>query len=319
MMHALYIVDAELSSILHHEPIRNFESYTFSFTCSETVFMAVNPIDWKHKYLAETHQLRDQSLSFDSRTLLSNPDSLRQIPAHSRFTAYAVLEGISMRVIPSQKYLAEHISASREFDDLLIAFYTRFLDRREQQPRHDTLQLETLWLLVFKETSTDFNLLEKAIGREGTRLEPAELSAIVAWANSQDSDRSILHASIIQKHVQAMSVASEFAIHVPRALFWAGLTFICYIRFGSKSNISPQSSPPNNHRFPEFGFLGNHDSMPSNVVAQRGIDDVFSQKTFLFSIMDLLDRIGHWELARKFASILRAGTVFVSDNYEFRV
>ncbi|KAJ5636687.1 uncharacterized protein N7484_010000 [Penicillium longicatenatum] len=318
VIHALYIVDAELSSLLHHEPIQNFESYTFSPTCSEAVFMAPNSIDWKNKHLAETHQLRGQSCSFDGRILLSDPDSLRKIPVHSRFTAYAVLEGISMRVISSRKSFIQQVSA-RAFDQFLTAFYTRFLDRREQQPRHDPLQLDILWHLVYMETSADFNLLEKAIGREGSRLDPAELSTIIAWATSQDADRSILHASMIQKHVQAMSVVSEFAIHVPRALFWAGLALICYMRFGSKPYTSPHSSPPTSHRFPEFALLAMDDLMPITGIGEHGFDGAFSQKTLLFSIIDLLDRIGHWELARKFASILRAATVFVSDNHDIRV
>ncbi|KAJ5545814.1 hypothetical protein N7494_003399 [Penicillium frequentans] len=319
VMHALYIVDAELASILHHEPIQSFESYKFSPTCSETVFMAASAIDWKYKLLAETRQLKDQPSSFDGRILLSDPDSLRRIPAHSRFTAYAVLEGISMRVISWRKSLAEQVPATREFDDLLIAFYTRFLDRREQKPSHDSLQLEILWHLVYMETSADFNLLEKAIGREGTRLEPAELSAMIAWATSQDAERSILHASMIQKHVQTMSVVSEFAIHVPRALFSAGLALICYMRFGAKSNMSPESSPPSNHHFPELAFFGMVEFMPITGIGERRFDGAFSQKTLLFSIIDLLDRIGHWELARKFASILRASTVFVSDNHDIRI
>lgn len=319
MTHALYIVDAELSSILHHEPIQNIESYSFSPTCSEAVFMAPNSNDWKNKHLAETHQLRDQPSSFDGRILCSDPDSLRQIPIHSRFTAYAVLEGISMRVISSRKCPNEQASASREFDYLLTAFYTRFLDHREQQPSHDPLQLKILWHLVYMETSTDFNLLEKAIGREGTRLEPTELSAVRAWAASKDADRSILHAFMIKTHVQAMSVVSEFAIHVPRALFWAGLALICSMRFGSKANTSPHSSPLAPHRFPEFALLDKNEFTPITEMSERGIDGAFFQKTSLFSIIDLLDRIGHWELARKFASILRAAAVLVSDNHEIRV
>ncbi|KAJ5320063.1 hypothetical protein PENANT_c025G01061 [Penicillium antarcticum] len=319
VMHALYIVDAELSSILHHEPIQNFESYTFSPTCSMTVFMAPNSTDWKHKHLTESHQPGDQPSSIDGRVLFSDPNSLRQIPVHSRFTAYAVLEGISMRVISSRKTRVEQVPTSIEFDSLLTAFYTRFLERREQHSRNDPLQLEILWHLVYMETSADFNLLEKAIGREGTRLELAELSAILAWATSQDAARAILHASMIQKHVLAMSVVSEFAIHVPRALFWAGLAIICYMRFGSKSNTPPHSSPLGPHRFPEFALFGMKDSTSIGGTGEHGIDDVFSQKTFLFSIIDLLDRIGHWELSRKFADILRAATAFVSDNYEIRV
>jgi hypothetical protein len=304
IMHALLIVDAELSSILHHEPIQSLESYSFVPTCSDSIFAASNSIDWKDKYLAGVDQQSNQGLALDFRALLSDPQGLNQIPTNSRFTAYAVLEGISMRVISACRSSTKQIPRPRKFDHLLTTFYTRFLDRRKPQPRHDNFQLDILWHVVYMETCCDFDLLEKAIGREGSRLTSAELSNTIAWATSEDAHRCLLHAFMIANHVQAMSVGLEVAIHVPRALFWAGLAVLCSIKFGPKSKSSQHGSAVN---FPEFLLPGLDQSIGGVDIFQHDIGDDFSQHALLLSIIDLLDRVGHWKLSRQFAIILRAG------------
>lgn len=314
MTQALYIVDAELSSLLHHEPIQSFESYSFSQSCCESVFNAPDALVWKQRYLAERHQRGNLPDVLDDHNLLSESSGLSQVSTTSRFTAYAVLEGISIRVLSKRRSSVATVPASRNFDGILVEFYHQFLEPAEQGPRCDPLQLEVLWHLVFMETCADFNVLEISIGREGYPPTPSELSVTTAWAASRDAYRCILHGLMIQKHVQAMTLRSELAIHVPRALFWFGLALICYIRFGSPSSLFHEPLRLGDFHFPELALIGVDESELVAELTRSGVDDHLSQKTVFFSIIDLLEHAGHWEIARRFAAILRTTGNFVFDG-----
>lgn len=309
VLHGLYIVDAELASILHREPFQNFESYSFTFTCSDSLFSAPNALDWKVKYLVETRQCHNQPLTLDSRTIFSSSNGICLIPATSRFTAYAILESISIQVLSSQASSLRTPHSAREYDQHLIDFHNRFLNPKESGANPDPLQLNILWHIVFMETFANFNLLEKAVGREGCKLTTSEYSAITAWATSEDASRCILHGLMIRKYVQAMPIISELAIHVPRAIFWAGISLLCYIRFGSLSKgAHPHLSAWNN--YPELSLPGMNLSMLINGLKQAELDCSLSLKTILFSMIDLLNHAGHWGIARKFAVILTTASNF---------
>ncbi|KAL4809153.1 hypothetical protein BDV18DRAFT_158084 [Aspergillus unguis] len=289
VVYGLYIVDAELASILHHEPMQSLESFCLGFASAESTFAAPSAVVWQERYLSD---MRDGQSNVDYRRLIEEPTIVRRIPATSLYTAYAVLQSISTKVLSKRLPLAGTIHSVRQYDPALIEFHQHFLSAQ------DPFQLAILWHTVFMETLTDFNLLEKAIGRDGCKLTAFELSNVTNWAASDDASRCIMHALMILQHIQSMKITSEPAIHVPRALFWAGIAILCYLRFGmGHGTMSGDFSHP------EL-LLVNMEEQDYHATALR---------TNLCAVIDLLEHAGHWGIARKFAATLALASSFAFD------
>ncbi|KAL4742146.1 hypothetical protein BDV11DRAFT_212148 [Aspergillus similis] len=312
VVHGLYIIDAELASILHHEPIQNFESYCLDFTSSEAAFAAPSAADWQEKYLLDMRHRDGQPSNVDYRRLIEEPKIIHRIPATSLFAAYAALQFISTKVLSTRLPLVGTINSVRQYDQALIEFHQRFLSATQRDPKADPLQLNVLWHTVFMETLTDFNLLERAIGRDGCKLTAPELSNVTAWASSEDAIRCIFHGLMILKHIQAMNITSEPAIHVPRALFWAAVAILCHLRFGTMEN-GPRLSLREASRYPEFLSVDMDESILGLELRHSRAGSATALKTKLFSIIDILEHAGHWEIARKFAATLTVVSNFAFD------
>lgn len=312
IVHGLYIIDVELSSILHREPLQSFGSYRFSHTSSESAFMASNARDWKARVLENMQQGQDDPSSPDSPVVPASGLSPNSVPVFSSFTAYAILEGLSMQARSCWTSIGLDETCRQKLHQPLADFHQRFLSG-DPHGRHDPLHLSILWHTTHMITLADFDLLEKAVGREGRKLFPSEEVAVTAWAKSSNAVKCILHAGQVQRDVQSMTIMSEVAMHVPRAIFWASLAVVCRIRFGSSEDLG------NSHGL--TGHLGGRDMVTGrncrgsapHLDAQSTGMDYSALKTMLLSMTDLLRHIGHWEIARRLGTIVSASSNFAFD------
>lgn len=295
--HGLYIVDAEVARLLHHETIQGYEEYKLSFTCSEKAFSASNALDWKRTYLAEMGHPRPHSTPPASS--LSLPGSIQpySVPDASSLTAYVILENISAQVIQRKQYkdcagnIVQFLHQS--FTDLHHHLVPSSPLCQEEQPGLDALQLQVFGSLIYMEALADFDLLERAVGRDGSKLTPEEYSTVTAWASSVDARRCMLHTLIIKNQVEEMRVSSELALHVAPAMFWAGIALFCYIRFNTQDKLLQGFLPPAGVDLQEFSLLGvNLQAQLSEAVASEH-NGLLSLKMTFFSITDLLRLTGH--------------------------
>ncbi|KAH8902247.1 hypothetical protein BR93DRAFT_932415 [Coniochaeta sp. PMI_546] len=302
--HGLYVIDAELANLLHREPFQNFTSYKFSFAASDAAFMAPNARSWKERHLVDVHQRQHYASSPDSRVLLPGPLSLEQVPATSSFTAYAILEGIGMQIFSLRSNFNASEVSVEAYQGVLTDFHQRFL-RTQTQACHELLHLSILLNAVFMTVFVDIDLLERAMGREGSQLSPDELESLRAWASSENARSCVAHSLSIKTQIQKFNITSELAMHVPRALFWACLVLFCYIRFGSPPNQQqemPLAGMDCNNNASSFGGRWDEENTLSSPSAHL-VNDI-SMKASLFTMIDMLQHVGHWGLSRKFASIL---------------
>lgn len=311
--HALYIVDVELASMLRHEPFQNFESYSFSFASSDRAFSAPNSRDWKGKYLAEMQQRQHHSSSATCGFVLSGNHEIFQVPETSRFTAYALLEGISMEIRRCRTRFGKVAKPLNDFGRPLSDFRDQFLSRPIQYDQ-DPLQLHILWHAVYMDALADFDLLEKAIGRDGVKLSAEERSIVEDWANSNEGRTCVCHGLMVKKYVQRAQVASELAIHTPRAIFVSAIALFCYIHFGllnkSLRSLLEICSADNLENF----LTGVDRATLLYELKEYGVGDSLPLKMMLFEMIDLLQHAGHWEIARKYAAILTAACTFAFDH-----
>ena len=91
-------------------------------------------------------------------------------------------------------------------------------------------------------------------------------------------------------------------MHIPRAMFSGAICLFCYSKYGvGSSNVSAE-----NLNFPEFQLLDA--DAPSLLREANGYENGLASEVEVMSLIcglgDLLHRIGHWGVSRKFASIL---------------
>ncbi|KAI0127397.1 hypothetical protein BJ170DRAFT_595267 [Xylariales sp. AK1849] len=299
--HGLYIIDAELSNLLHREPYQSFESYSFAHTASEATFMAGNADEWKLRILSDM-QCREKRAA-----VLTRPDELSKgcfglarVPTSSPFTANAFLQGIGMRASLEWAKPTPNLVYLQEVSKSLAVFHHRFLDGKTCS-HHESLHLTVIWHAVHMSVLVNFDLLEKAVGREGRRLTQSEEEALKKWFEANESRVCIKHALMIQRHMDSYPIASEPAMHIPRALFWAGIVVFCHIRWGTydKSTLLTPSAA--------FGVRGTGESKHYKLGLSE-LDEIVIDnsllKTMLFMLTDMLRSIRHWGLAQRFAQIL---------------
>jgi hypothetical protein len=235
----------------------------------------------------------------------------------------------------------------------LMCWYTTFdgaTGLSSPHPRPDTLCLLVLWHTVFMSLLTKFNLLERAIGRNGSdsATAAADTAYATTWATSREAQRTILHAHALLYSLGAMRLDAEAAIHIPHCLFLAGIASYCYTRFRrpqSQSQSLPLSqsqsvAPTPVAEFPEFAIRGapvtTHlfgspsasaagtpaaelelSSVSDHIGTVRTRPSAQLGAAMMCTLVDMLQRVGHWGIARKYAATLSA-LVFADSEEDWK-
>ncbi|KAK4941598.1 hypothetical protein LTR10_018475 [Elasticomyces elasticus] len=302
---AVHIHDAELASIFHHEPFLRHNSRRLPVAASHEMFSAARPDEWRQAYLIDPSNFESEQLTPASIDAHVDFD-ISSTPRNSFFTAYTILEGICVNIVECRMDGRSSSSTIEQISGVLTTFYGHFLQETNSWTA-DHMDMTTLWHLAYMSISADFDLLERAIGREGSDLSPEDQLAVTNWANSSQAKRCVIHGSLVQKKLENLPLGSEPAIHVPRAMFRAGIAWFCYTRFGVESGVN-RALAAENLEFPEFKLLGVN---PALLLFQangykHGRPTAAEVNAALCGLTDLLRRIGHWEIARRFAAILGA-------------
>lgn len=298
---ALQIHDAELVNIFHHEPFLRHSGKQSQLAAADDVFMAQKPEDWWKSW---HDKARPEMPDRGAANKRSSQVDLFPFPSSHRFAAYAILEDYSVMAIEIAGDFEASETSRQRLQDQLLDFYQKFL-KAQTVSQADHLGLTILWHMTFMSLCTDFNLLERAIGRDGSQVTPEDQARVLDWANSIRAQRCLVHASIIQKRVETMPFCVEPAIHVPRAMFRSGVAWFCHTRYGGDATNHVASQALD---FPESKALGINATrilFEANGYRQ-GRPKIIEASAPLCAITDLLQRIGHWEIARRFGDILGA-------------
>lgn len=302
--HGLYIIDVELSNLTHRETFQPFDSYKFPSSAPEATFMARNAREWKLKMLSTMHLRNGRS---PNPTVpdgaVSKCFGLETVLNGSCFTANVVLEAMSMAALSERTKVTPDLSTLRMVSKSLASFYQKFLDG-DSSLDYGHLQLPILWHMTQMTVLADFNLLEKAVGRDGSCLTQPEEAAFEKWTTSEESRICIKHALMIQRRMEATNATCEPALHGPRALFWAGLVIFCHIRARTYNDESARRAEVESSLSDDSGNDADSCSYLGLSELDAVIVDSPSLKMSLFTLADMLRTLGHWGLARRFADIL---------------
>ena len=304
-MLGLHIHDAQLSEIFYHKPMLRHESSKIPLAASDDLFQAPTSEKWailvREKY--PDHAISPPSLESPESADLSQPSIFGTLQSSSYFRAYTVLEGIGASIWEARFTERLDTAAKNRFAESLISFYRTYRDRTPTNEK-DPFSIMILWHSIFVSLSVDYNLLECVIGRESPANAAASLDTVRDWAKSIEAERCMYHVLLMERHMENSRVGAEPAIHVPRALFLSAVTAYCYSRLCPPGKTHG-SRKQELHTFPEVTVLGTnlYPFFPDMSASRHGKSRAIDSST-LCHFTDHLQRVGHWEIARKFALIL---------------
>ncbi|KAL6792662.1 hypothetical protein J3E68DRAFT_377410 [Trichoderma sp. SZMC 28012] len=291
---ALHIHDSEFASIFHHEPLLRHEPGRLPRCCADELFTASTASQWQTmiKSLHSSPSTSESQHHVPSVGVAATPNS------YSFMNAYVLLSGHNAAIQEARcATLTETMIG--DFHYRLTTWYDAYFPSIRYRDPHFLI---VLWHETFMSLYVCFDLLERVIGREGSSMRDGDLARIRDWTARVEGQRCVIHAMLIYKRLQTLPIIAEPAIHVPKALFYAGLVVYCYAKF------RPNDAPHGDVDIPElrssdFGRLSMHTQTSTEppTASLRQFDP-----STLYNITDLLRRQGHWELSRRFSSILEA-------------
>ncbi|KAL6884459.1 fungal-specific transcription factor domain-containing protein [Trichoderma evansii] len=291
---ALHIHDSEFATIFHHEPLLRHEPGRLPRCCTDELFIASTAAQWQT--MIKSLQSSPVSSELQNRTSSMGMNVMPN--SYSFMNAYVLLSGHNAAI---QEARCETLSEAMigNFRCRLTTWYEVYFPSI-RQPSRDPHCLIVLWHEAFMSLYICFDLLERVIGREGLSMRDGDLARIRDLVAGLEGQRCVVHAMLIYKRLQTLPISAEPAIHVPKALFYAGLVVYCYAKFrpneGSHSDIDIPEL-----RSSDLGRVSAQIPAEPPTASLRQFDP-----SALYNITDLLRRQGHWELSRRFSSILEA-------------
>ncbi|KAK5800143.1 hypothetical protein VI817_002355 [Penicillium citrinum] len=303
----IYIHDVELAKLHNREPILRHAIGKIPKLSPLGVFTAPNAVSWKKQLL-----LTQQSNIIPRSPPSTDPMSLLlETKPGSDFESYAILESIGSLVLEDRGSAGMQDPATVEkYQRLLIQWFIQRQNHTQETARQsssataDPFCLRILWHSTIMHLYTRFDDLECACGREGEKLSRQKRAYATSWAKSTNAKRTLLHAALIQRQFQTHALGVEPAIHVPMALYYAGLAWASFTQFGGSDDAQIDRSTEELD-FPELRLLGiNQIKLFTEIMGNIRMGRPESGP--LFRAIDLLGKINHWKLSQNLTSTLLA-------------
>ncbi|KAK7177385.1 C2H2 transcription factor [Paraphaeosphaeria sporulosa] len=269
---ALHIHDAWCASIFHHEPLLRHEESKLPHCCSEETLSMPSAQRW-FTFMKDAPRI-----------------------GRPRFRAYATLARIMANIqeLRVKQFESKQVS---QFREQLISWIKEEAKETLLRTR-DPFCLLVLWHECFMQVYANFDDLEQWIGRDGHTAVEEINESVHDWAKGREAKLCVLHALLIQKRLEALPAGAEPAIHVPRTLFYSALVIHTYIKAKPQSEMFAFSQA--DLRMPEIRLS----YIDNNAQTNQSLMNSPVDHSMIFNAVDLLRRLGHLEIARKFASML---------------
>ncbi|PWW73007.1 hypothetical protein C7212DRAFT_359756 [Tuber magnatum] len=316
----LYIHDVELASMFHHEPALRHHANNLPLACSTELFEAPTASIWAARYLAQDPNAVAPApiktfKDFSDRIFPSWPvaSPCPMIVSVSpvvtadytcMYTLYISLLSINAAACDAQSL--GKLRSQETFSSLSAAlmqwhrYYQNALKLSPNGSPPCTFSLMALWHAVFLYLLVDINKLELAIGRDVNNPPSSaqeEVAYAMKWASTPSAKRAVVHGALLQKQLAVGPLDAEPAIHVPRALFHTGVVWYCWTKFAPRVDDGRNME----REWDEMEMLAvDTEKILSTVGSGRRV----IEKANLCVLTDILRRVGHWGVARRFARIL---------------
>jgi hypothetical protein len=295
---SIYLLDAELAKLRHHEPALRHFAKELPQAASSKLFAASTAEQWKGLML-ESQITELTSSTSTAKGLCVGRNRVRPAEEITDFERSVNLDSIA-----ALAYERRDPENAERCERLLVSWYEQN-QRQLRQNKHSRASLLMLWHSVFLVIHADLEALERACGRDGENASWKTTQYAQEWANSTDGVRCILHAIQIQALFETILVGTEPFIHVPMCLYHCGLVWFCFSRFVQRGQTRRLGD---SFQFPEMALvgIGRSDDDVRNTVLEYsgGLQAGRAGLSKVFIVIDLLQRVVHWKIAQSFATTL---------------
>ncbi|KIX10085.1 uncharacterized protein Z518_01166 [Rhinocladiella mackenziei CBS 650.93] len=335
----LYVHDAEIAALFHHEPVFRHNTTSLPTACSSELFSAPSAAAWAMIFRAE--QRERQIHRRESRSHTQNPFSMcpwglstatqqselsfhKDLRELSMLNVYTTLSGIGASICECRHLDFLSFNMISKFESDLLTWYTSVSDSYRKLGDHSAqsdppFSLLPLWHYTFMTLTTDLRTLELAVGKEGSEVASSTREYVLSWISSVDSKRCLLNALFLQNLIVSTTMGSFVAIHTPRILFSAALCWYCYMLYlpqsPSAGDVWTSSLPDQMESFQSFPEVQlSRESNPiSNIYSEtipcfRKILDAnpAEMKANTTCVLEsILRRLGTNGISRRFADIIQ--------------
>lgn len=222
------------------------------------------------------------------------------------FTAYIKLQTIGVKIGEDRLQESLDQDAFNTHQDALLRWHEHYAESvAEADPDH--LCMLALWHWIYMHLLVDLDQLESAIGRDGPDVAQEAISYVSNWVLTPNSSRCMLHAFLLQKQVQSLHFNQIPALHIPRILFSAAITWYCYLKYGPGNDALDPSITMFDTNLPEFKAAGikacKQLSSITNLSWNQGALSCIKAAT-LCELGGVLHRINEWGSAGTFAKVV---------------
>ena len=333
----MHIHDAEIAALFHHEPSFRHNASRLPVLAPAELFQAPTATLWARKYITYLQSRYSQTeIQSDHNAVDGEVQSLGQSPtielspgdtkgSRSLINAWAALSGIGATICEYRHLSLLNSQRITELEVDLATWYTienccRTEDCRNIKPSELTFCLRPLWHYTFIILNADMDILELAIGREGTNITASTLQHVKAWINSPESKRCLLHALCLQALISQTTIDSGISLHTSRIIFSAALCWYCFMLYlpwclATSENVTPPSFDETSDylmALPEIRLLGKGESANLLEKAMSDLRRILAansaeMKASTLCVLETsVRRLGTGGISQKFADLIQA-------------
>jgi hypothetical protein len=301
---ALRIHDAELAAMFHRHPLLRHNDMTPSFSyVNDVLFEAKDAHTWFRLQQEANHPglVSSAKLSDLAQPEKETPMVVQKAASSSALAKYSILQSLNAHILELRSSSCLTEAKTMELSSSLTAL-SSLVNIGPGVVLDDGFHSRTLWHLNFMAISADFDLLERAIGRDGFPSQTV-LDELRSWAASADSQRCMFHALLLLESVETIRFGQEPAIHVGRSLFCTGLLWTALARL-SHGKLWLRSSLPTPRCIELQGY---GDSIERDLSEKSGLhlpEPYKKWSRLAYKCSDLLQKLSRWGLSENLAHSL---------------
>lgn len=293
----LHIHDCEFTTVFHTDPfLRHGNTESLPHCCSDELFCASTAVAWQAA-LHRHQNLSNEQLGIDQRTssgwISSTHLEPRLTTPKSYLTSYVLLSSI-IASISEAKSANTYFAQVPTFTEQLQSWWLQNQSLCDKASPSGFLTV--LWHEAFIVLYTDLDLLERHVGRDGDGTDSTQGNT--TWRNSSQAACAVLHAYLSLKYFENATLSLEPAIYVPKTLFHSGMVIYMYLKRCQESSYLTNSAA-----FQDSELVG-LPGLPTAEACQATLQTV--NISTLSNIVDVLRRLGHWQISRRMALIIEA-------------
>lgn len=318
---ALYVHDVEIACLFEREPIIRHHAMEYQSSPPDTMFQARSAEGWRSLYSDHQQRLaKESSVKINDWLRVKDshimPDVLAYSVSSSSFSAYAILAHLGGHIVELTRLGFLTPLDIRPPLEGLTKWY-RSYSPALRDGLQDNLCLKILWQHYSLHLHADAAMLERAIGPDAKQVDEDNASS---WVASPNALYTLLHVCLIHKHAYKMRLASTPPIHLPRAVFVAGIIFTAFFRFFSPTSnhtemrrcyqIAPEIA---RHwrvamlEMPSVEVLAEGESQqPQQIVDWACTLLVQRSSSLVYNCIDLLKKFSPWGVSEVFAESLES-------------